>query len=97
MGDLRADDDYYGTFAGRWISRALKAARMTQTELAEKSGISRSHLSRIINGRIDPSCALVLKLVEACGCEVKYLTVKLPKIVASQETGPLQSASERLQ
>lgn len=86
-----AENDYYGAFAGRWVSRALELAGMTQTTLAQKAAISRPHLSRIINGRVDPSCALVLRLVEICGCEIIELRVKLPK-VAPAETAPLQNA-----
>lgn len=92
MSEQIAENDYYGAFAGRWVSKALKLAGITQTELAQKAAISRSHLSRIINGHIDPSCALVLRLVEICGCEVIELRVKLPKVVAPEETAPLQNA-----
>ena len=91
MKRIRAKDAYYGTFAGRWVSKALELSGLSRSELAEKAAISGSHLSRIINGRVDPSCATVLRLVESCGCEIIELRVKLPK-VAQAETAPLQSA-----
>ena len=56
------------------LKRARKALGLTQTELAEKSGVSRGHLSQIEAGRKPNVGPIVLtKLAKALNVEIEYL------------------------
>jgi transcriptional regulator with XRE-family HTH domain len=50
-----------------WLGRELKARRMTQRQLAARSGIDHSTISRLLGGGRTPSHATVLKLARALG------------------------------
>ncbi len=53
----------------------LKLARtmssLSQAELAEKAGTSQSAISAIESGRISPTVATLVRLIEACGLELR--------------------------
>ena len=57
------------------ITKALMKARhdagLTQKELSEKSGISQADISRLENGIRNPSVALLRKLADAMGRNLK--------------------------
>ena len=48
---------------------ALRARGKTVTALASELGISRKHLSNVLNGHASPSLALLLALCEAVGVD----------------------------
>jgi transcriptional regulator with XRE-family HTH domain len=50
-----------------WLRRELKARRMTQRQLADRSGVDHSTISRLLSGDRVPSLATVLKLARALG------------------------------
>jgi transcriptional regulator with XRE-family HTH domain len=56
----------YGTV----VRRAREARGLTQTQLAEISGIEQSNISAIENNRRQPSAATLHQLLLACGFEV---------------------------
>jgi transcriptional regulator with XRE-family HTH domain len=60
----------------RMASR-LKAIRerrgLTQEQLAEKSGVSRTYLARLETGRQDPTLSTLEKLAKALGVKVRRL------------------------
>lgn len=62
-----------------WISQQLKSLReerrMTQEELAERSGLPQSHISRLEAGRHSPSMKTLKKLAGALGVDVNSLTL----------------------
>jgi ribosome-binding protein aMBF1 (putative translation factor) len=49
-------------FISTRVRSAREAAGMTQVELAERSGLPQSHISRIENGKLSPSRATLEKL-----------------------------------
>lgn len=57
------------------VTRALIAARiaanMTQKDLAEKSGIRQSNISRIENGTCSPTIATLQALAKGLGMELR--------------------------
>ena len=53
------------TTIGDRIGIVLKNSSMTQSELAKKSGLSPSHISRFINNTREPSCKSLIKLCKA--------------------------------
>lgn len=50
---------------------ARRKANLTQRELAARTGVSPSSIARIERGRMEPTLALLQRLVEGCGCELR--------------------------
>lgn len=46
--------------------------KITQRQLAEKTGISQQHISKIENGEIAPTYATLEKIAKALGCEIVF-------------------------
>ena len=71
LQDLDFRKEYDSTENEYQITRALIAARiaanMTQKELAEKSGVRQSNISRIENGNCVPTLATLQALAEGLG------------------------------
>jgi len=57
-------------FAGRKIKSLRKKAGLTQDQLAEKSGLPQSHISRLEHGEHSPSRVTLEKIASALGVEV---------------------------
>jgi transcriptional regulator with XRE-family HTH domain len=59
------------------MAARLKAIRerrgLTQEQLAEKSGVSRTYLARLETGRQDPTLSTLEKLAKALGVKVGRL------------------------
>lgn len=59
------------------IGAALKAARraagLTQEEVARRSGVHQVHLSRLENGKVQPTVRTLVRLAEVYGVEVGSL------------------------
>ena len=58
---------------GEIIRARRKALDMTQTELAEKCGISSMHLSYIERGLRSPSLYTLQVIAKALGCQIDQL------------------------
>jgi DNA-binding XRE family transcriptional regulator len=56
----------------REIIKARVQAKMTQTELAEKAGTSQVVISRLENGRMNPSVNLLKRVAKGLG---KHVTI----------------------
>lgn len=57
----------YSYCVGQLIMEARKQEHMTQTELAEKIGASKSYVSRIEKGQIEPGVGTFFRIIEALG------------------------------
>ena len=55
------------------VKQYRKDARMTQSQLAERSGVSRQTISDIETGKHDPTISVVLLLARALGVKVDNL------------------------
>ena len=55
------------------VKQYRKAARMTQSQLAERSGVSRQTISDIETGKHDPTISVALLLARALGVKVDKL------------------------
>ena len=55
---------------GVLIHDARKEEGITQQELAERVGIKKSYVSRIENGRVEPSAGLFLNILNALGLSI---------------------------
>lgn len=57
----------YNYCVGQLIMEARKQEHMTQTELAEKIGASKSYISRVEKGQIEPGVSTFFRIIEALG------------------------------
>lgn len=60
-------------YASQIILHNRKEAKLTQQQLADKTGFDKSYISRIETGMIQPTVATFLKMIEAMG---KRLEIK---------------------
>ncbi len=58
---------------GRLISTARKAAKMSQSELADKAGTDQSYISRIENGEKAPNLEVLVSIANVLGTGVDNL------------------------
>lgn len=58
---------------GKKIKKIRKERGLTLMELAEKSGVSQGYLSRIENGRHDPTFSVLLQIARALQIQVSML------------------------
>ena len=54
-------------YMGLLLQEARKEEHLTQVELARRTGTSKSYISRIENGLIDPTISSFMKIVDALG------------------------------
>lgn len=54
-------------YMGMLLQEARKEERITQVELAKRTGTSKSYISRVENGLIDPTISSFMKIVNALG------------------------------
>jgi DNA-binding XRE family transcriptional regulator len=66
------------------IQRILSAKKMTQAQLAERVGIKREYLNKIINSHINPTINLAIKIGQA-------LDMPVEKIFSSMEINRRQN------
>jgi transcriptional regulator with XRE-family HTH domain len=60
---------------------ARREAGLSQRKLAAATGVSPSTIARIEKGRMEPTLALLTRVVEACGLELR-MTVAKPALPA---------------
>jgi len=81
LGDSeeQADGDFdkWKRFVANRVAGARKQARLTQEELAEKSGLPQSHISRIECGKLSPSTGTLEKIASALGVSPSSLDPSL--------------------
>ena len=53
------------------VSRAREEARLTEEQLAERSGVSRVTINRIERGKLNPSMKTLSRLARAMGKQVR--------------------------
>ena len=53
------------------VSRAREEARLTQEQLAERSGVSKVTINRIERGKLNPSMKTLSRLARAMGKQVR--------------------------
>ncbi|MDD7598021.1 helix-turn-helix domain-containing protein [Prevotella sp. SGI.027] len=67
---LQFENEAKAFYASQVLLQARKEAKMTQTELAEKAGTTKSYISKIENGLIEPGVGLFFRLVNALGLRI---------------------------
>ena len=68
-----AEKNAYNFYAGKMLLDARKEAKMTQSELASRTNTTKSYISRIENGLINPSISTFLRIIEALGLKVEIV------------------------
>lgn len=58
-------------YASQVLLHSRKEAHLTQKQLAEKTGIDKSYISRVENGLVQPSVGTFMKLLKAMGMKVE--------------------------
>lgn len=62
--------DAYDFCVGQVISKMRKQEKVTQSELANRIGSSKSYISQIENGRVEPSASFFFRIVSALGLSI---------------------------
>ncbi len=63
----------YAYYVGQLIHDARKQERITQDDLAHKVGTTKSYISKIEKGYIEPSVGLFFRIIEALGLKVNIV------------------------
>ena len=67
------DDDAYAFYSSQILLQARKEAKVTQSELAKKVNTTKSYISRIENGSVNPSAGMFYKIISALGMRVEIV------------------------
>lgn len=54
-------------YMGMVLQKARKEGHITQSELAKRTGTSKSYISRVENGLIDPTISSFMRIIDALG------------------------------
>lgn len=83
IGSTERDEfrkEAYNYCVGQLILEARKQEKMTQGTLAEKVGTSKSYISRVEKGTIEPGVGMFLRMINALGLRfevVKPMTLSM--------------------
>lgn len=67
------DEEAYAFYTSQILLDARKEAQMTQSELAERTHVTKSYISRIEKGLITPSVATFYRIMNALGMRVEVV------------------------
>jgi len=70
-----AEEKAFAFYTGQLIEQARREAKMTQTELAEKLGSSKSYISRIETGRTEPKVSTFYRIMLTLGLSVELTPI----------------------
>lgn len=65
------DEAAYAFYTGQLLLQARKQSKMTQSELAFRTHTTKSYISRVEHGLIQPSVAMFHKLIHALGLRME--------------------------
>lgn len=67
---VRFEEEAKAFYASQILLQARREAKMTQSELAEKAGTTKSYISKIENGVIEPGVGLFFRLISSLGLRI---------------------------
>lgn len=65
------EEEAYSFYTSQILVDARKSAKITQAELAEKTGTDKAYISRLEKGLITPSVATFFRLINALGRKIE--------------------------
>ena len=65
------DEEAYAFYTGQILLEARREAKVTQSELAKRINATKSYISRIENGSINPSVGTFYRIMNAHGLRVE--------------------------
>ena len=63
----------YAFYSGQILYTARKKAGLTQSELAQKMNLTKSYISKLERGHINPSAGLFFSIINALGMSVEIV------------------------
>lgn len=63
----------YNFCVGQLILEARKQEKLTQSDLAERIGASKSYISRVEKGQIEPGAGTFFRIIEALGLRLEIV------------------------
>ena len=69
---IKFEEDAYAYYTGLILRDARKDAKVSQAELARRTQTTKSYISRIENGAVEPGAGLFLRLLSAMGMGIEY-------------------------
>ena len=70
---IKAEEDAYAFYSGQILLEARREAKMTQSELAKRINSSKSYISRLENGSINPSVGSFYRVMNALGMKIEIV------------------------
>ena len=70
---LQFEEEAKAFYAAQLLLQARKEAKVTQSELALRVGTTKSYISKIENGVVEPGVGLFFRLINALGLRI-YIT-----------------------
>lgn len=70
---LEAENRAYAFYSGNVILQARRDAKMTQSELAKKINVTKSYISRVEHGLINPTAGMFYRIIDALGMRVEIV------------------------
>ena len=70
---VRAMEEAYAFYSGQILHTARKAAGLTQSELAERVNSTKSYISKLEKGHVNPSAGLFFSIINALGMRVEIV------------------------
>jgi DNA-binding XRE family transcriptional regulator len=67
------EQNAYDFYSGMVLHQARKEAKITQSELAQLTGTTKSYISRIENGAISPSVGAFYRMISALGMRIEIV------------------------
>ena len=69
----KAIEEAYSFYSGQILHTARKAAGVTQSELAERINSTKSYISKLEKGHVNPSAGLFFSIINALGMKVEIV------------------------
>lgn len=73
IGRAKFNEEAYAFYTGQILLDARKEAKVTQSELAKRISATKSYISRIENGTINPSVGTFYRIMNALGLRVEIV------------------------
>lgn len=70
---VQFDEEAWNFYTSQILLEARKEAKVTQSELAKRLSTTKSYISRVENGLINPSVGMFYRIINALGMRVEVV------------------------